>query len=289
MNIIGAGKVGRVLGRLLGDADQFRIQQVLNRSMASARSAAEFMGQGEATDSWSELRAADAWMIGSNDRSIKTLAEQLAQAKLVAGGQLVFHLSGALCADELAALGRQGAVLASLHPLKSFPDPLIDYQSFAGTYCALEGDERVCQRLERALQGIAARPFKLDAQQKLAYHAANTILSNYLLALLDVGLGCYREAGIEHEQAMEMVAPLMQQTLANGMALGPERALTGPLARGDKEIVRQHLSQLPDFAQEIYRSLGLHALQMAHQSGRLGIAQFRDFRKIFDPDGQSVE
>ena len=287
LNILGAGTVGRVLARLFSEEQQFRVCQVLNTKLTSATVASHFIGQGEPLSDWSGLRQADAWMIGSVDSAIPKLADQLADSGLVKRDQLVFHLSGVRCADVFQRLQDLGAVAASLHPLKSFPDPELGYRSFGQTSCALEGDEAACRLLEPLLECIGARPFRLAAKQKVLYHAANTMLCNYLLGLLDAGLACYEQVGISSERALEMVAPLMQETLANGLSLGPGNALTGPLVRGDGETVRAHLDQLPEFAKEIYRSLGIHVLQMAQKSGRLTAAQTVVLEKIFRGSGRT--
>ena len=106
------------------------------------------------------------------------------------------------------------------------------------------------------------------------------MLCNYLLALLDAGLLCYDQAGIDPGLALEMVAPLMRETLENGLSAGPDKAMTGPLIRGDLDTVRVHLEQLPDAAADIYRALGRHVLRMAESSDRLTADQVRGIQKI---------
>lgn len=281
LNILGAGKVGRVLARLFCQSQDVQIGQVLNTSLASATEATEFIGQGTAVPDWSGLQPADAWMIASVDSSISLLADQLYQSGLVESGQLVFHLSGVLCADVFRKLQDQGVIAASAHLLKSFPDPDLAYRSFGQPFCALEGDDAACETLEPWLLGLGACPFRLAAEQKVLYHAANTMLCNYLLALLDTGLLCYEQAGIDPRQALEMVAPLMRETLENGLRAGPAEAMTGPLVRGDHDTVRAHLEQLPIGARDIYRSLGNHLLQMAESSDRLTADQVRSIREVF--------
>ena len=68
LNIIGAGHVGRVLGRLFAQLDgtnggSILVQDVLTRSMASARAAVDFIGAGTPVASYAALRHADVTMI----------------------------------------------------------------------------------------------------------------------------------------------------------------------------------------------------------------------------------
>jgi predicted short-subunit dehydrogenase-like oxidoreductase (DUF2520 family) len=67
----------------------------------------------------------------------------------------------------------------------------------------------------------------------------------------------------------EALAPLVQATVANWLADGPERALTGPIARGDEQTVarqraavlqRTHdLAELFDALTEATRTLAAAA------------------------------
>jgi len=282
LNIIGAGTVGRVLGRLLTEAGQLRLQQVLNTSLASAESAVEFIGPGQALEQWSQLRTAAVWMLASNDQAIPVISERLAETGLIGAGQIVFHLCGALDAGVLSGLSKQGAAVASIHPLKSFPDPMLGYRSFDPTWCALEGDPDACERLQGWFEAIGARVFALASEQKLLYHAANTLLCNQMLALLDVGLECYTAAGIAPQQARALLAPLMQENLACGLSMGPAAAMTGPLLRGDLDTVRGHLQKLPESARAIYCVLGRRVVTMAENSGRLEPAHARSLEEILD-------
>ncbi|VEB44507.1 Uncharacterized conserved protein [Chromobacterium violaceum] len=50
---------------------------------------------------------------------------------------------------------------ASLHPAFSFADPKRAVEGFAGTLCALEGDEQACLRLEAFARALGGRPFRL--------------------------------------------------------------------------------------------------------------------------------
>ncbi len=269
LNVVGAGKVARVLARLWRERGRYRVGDVVTRGAATAAAAVGFIGAGTARVGLDELEPAECWLIGVNDDAIAPIARRLAALELIRPGDLAFHLSGALAADALAPLGGKGARIASLHPLKSIADPAAACAGFAATPVALEGDPEACEVLARHAEAIGAVPFRLESRQKLRYHAANTILCNYLTALLDIGLEVYESAGIERSVAASMVTPLMTETLAAGLREGPEESLTGPIARGDAEVVAAHLAQLPDSVRGVYRELGRRALQLAAAGGRL--------------------
>jgi predicted short-subunit dehydrogenase-like oxidoreductase (DUF2520 family) len=77
----------------------------------------------------------------------------------------------------------------------------------------------------------------IDARAKTVYHAASVFASNYLTTVLDAALRAYQAAGIPEDVARELARPLATETLANVFRLGPETALSGPIARGDAATV----------------------------------------------------
>jgi predicted short-subunit dehydrogenase-like oxidoreductase (DUF2520 family) len=235
LNIIGAGHVGRVLGRLFAATGAFQVQDVLTRSPDSARAAIAFMQAGHAAAAAADpLRPADVWMLAVGD-------DQIAPVCLALAGQMrgavVFHCSGAKSSLELQAARDTGAYVASVHPVRSFADPAAVAQDFAGTFCGVEGDAAALAQLAPAFAAIGARTVAIDAAAKTVYHAAAVFASNYLVTVVDAALRAYQAAGIPADVARELARPLATETLANVFRLGPEAALSGPIARGDMQTV----------------------------------------------------
>jgi predicted short-subunit dehydrogenase-like oxidoreductase (DUF2520 family) len=240
LNIVGAGHVGRALGRLFFTRDVFTIQDVRTRSGDSARAAVAFIGAGTPVDGDGSLRPAGVWMLAVSDDAIAGVAAALAQSASMAGA-VVFHCSGAKASGELDALRRAGAVVASVHPVRSFADPAAVAAAFDGTFCGVEGDAAALAVLLPAFEAIGARPVHIDPAAKTVYHAAAVFASNYLVTVMDAALRAYQAAGIPADVARELARPLATETLSNVLRLGPEAALSGPIARGDAATVaRQH-------------------------------------------------
>ena len=238
LNIIGAGHVGRVLGRLFQGSGAFKVQDVLTRSRDSAVTAVGSIGAGRAVDDLAALRLADATMLAVPDDQIADTCVQLALQGLLQG-TLVFHCSGARSSSDLRSAVAKGAVVASVHPIRSFADPHAVLQGFEGTWCGIEGDSEALAILEPALLSIGARPVVIEAAAKTVYHAAAVFASNYLVTVVDAALRAYQAAGIPEKTAREMVRPLATEALGNVLRLGPEAALSGPIARGDAATVQR--------------------------------------------------
>jgi predicted short-subunit dehydrogenase-like oxidoreductase (DUF2520 family) len=243
LNIVGAGHVGRTLGRLLTRHGVFAVQDVLTRSHASALDAVAFIGAGRALAQVSELRPARVWMLAVGDDQIAPTCAALAAGGLL-NGAIVFHCSGARASGELQAARSAGAQAASIHPVRSFADPAAVAADFEGTWCGVEGDPDALALLAPAFEAIGARLVAIDAAAKTVYHAASVFASNYLVTVLDAALRAYAAAGVPAEVARELARPLASETLANVFRLGAPAALSGPVARGDMATVARQQAAL---------------------------------------------
>jgi predicted short-subunit dehydrogenase-like oxidoreductase (DUF2520 family) len=267
LNIIGAGHLGRVLGRLFAASGAFEVQDVLTRSAGSAADAVNFIGAGRAAGAMADLRRADAVMLAVGDDQIEPVCGALAASGAL-DGVLVFHCSGARSSGALGAAADKGALTASVHPVRSFADPDAVARDFAGTLCGVEGDPRALALIEPALAAIGARPVAIDAAAKTVYHAASVFASNYLVTVLDAALRAYQAAGIPQQVALELARPLATETLENVFRLGPRAALSGPIARGDLATVARQQAALDGWdgpTGDLYRALAMATTGLARR------------------------
>ena len=266
LNIIGAGRLGKTLGRLWHQQGIFRIQAVCNRTADSTRAAVAFIGAGRGAASLASMDDADCWLIATGDGQIAEIAAALAPRLADKNDAVVFHCSGALSSEVLAPC--RPAAIASAHPVHSFADPAQSVQSLAGTSVALEGDTPATSLLGDAFAALQCKLLTIAPENKSLYHAGSVFACNYLSALMDLSLRTFAAAGIEREQALELLSPIVMQTAQNNMQLGPERSLTGPIARGDATTVAAQLEVLqqtdPQLA-ECYRQLGRACVELARR------------------------
>ncbi|MEW7848664.1 Rossmann-like and DUF2520 domain-containing protein [Massilia aurea] len=246
LNLVGAGHVGRVLGRLFASSGAFALQDVLTRSQASAQAAVDVIGAGHACTDVALMRPAPVWLLAVSDDQIESVSALLAQTHDLTGA-VVFHCSGAKASAALQAVRAGGALVASVHPIRSFADPERVAREFAGTFCGVEGDAAALAVLNSAFEAIGARLVPIDGAAKTVYHAAAVFASNYLTTLLDAALRAYQAAGIPEAVARELAQPLASETLANVFRLGPAAALSGPVARGDVATVARQEQALLDW------------------------------------------
>ncbi|KUJ84297.1 DUF2520 domain-containing protein [Microbulbifer flavimaris] len=273
LNIIGAGKLGRTLGRLWQDRGVFQVGAVCNRSLKSALAAVRFIGAGKAASSIGEMPAADCWLIASGDAQIGSLAEELSvhletlsASPIDAPRPLVFHCSGALDSQVLASC--RSATLASAHPVHSFAEPARSLETLAGTSVAIEGEAAAQAELSAAFNALDCRTLTIASEHKTLYHAGSVFACNYLTALMDLSLQCFAVAGIDEKEARALLQPIVLQTARNNMELGPAASLTGPIARGDAGTVAKQLEALAQTSPLLaanYRHLGLACVELARR------------------------
>jgi predicted short-subunit dehydrogenase-like oxidoreductase (DUF2520 family) len=268
INLIGAGRVGQTLGRLLAQDGGYQIQDVLTRSAETAKAAVAFMGAGQATTLLADLRPAEVWMLAVPDGQISIAAQALAESTVASRPALAFHCSGALCASELAPLQAIGWQIASAHCLLSFAQPAVALTQFSGTPCALEGDAAAVARLRDMFTRLGAQCFDLAAADKLLYHAGAVFATNFLPVLQDLAEQLWQQAHMPAELAQQLRARLLHNAVNNIVQLGPQAALTGPAARGDTSLVSQQaqaLTQWQPVAGEAYLALSTLAQQLAQR------------------------
>ncbi len=288
LNIIGCGRAGRSLARLLLRRGLVRVGGVLNRSLKSSRQAVEFLCAGTPAADYGQLPRAELVMISAADQAIATCAAELGRAGVVRPGSVAFHLSGCLPSSVLAPLRSAGAAIGSLHPVKSFADPAAAAESFAGTCCSLEGDADACRVLGELVEPLGAVVFPIRAEAKPLYHAATVLACNYLAALLETAFECLERAGVGREQATQLLRPMVLETAENIFRLGTARALTGPIARGDRFTVAAHLEALAAAdaqAQQlraVYVQLGRVAAELAAQAGGADEEGLREIKRLLE-------
>lgn len=272
MAIIGAGRVGRALGRRLHQLD-WKIGAVITCSEASARKAVRFIGAGKAHATLSrEVLASRLILISTPDDAVVRVAAELARIGAEElRDKVVLHTSGALNSGALKAVQDCGAAVGSMHPLQSFSGVAIP--PLEGKVFAIEGDPaaiRLARQIVRALGGL---PVQIAAGSKVLYHAAAAFAAGHVLAIEETATRLMMLSGMKRGEAIRALLQLTRQVLENFERLGPRAAWTGPLARGDHGVVAAQLAamkRLPSEFSNAYAALnGLASLVLS--SGSAGI------------------
>ncbi len=165
-------------------------------------------------------RGADVVLLAVPDSEIGPASQA------IAAGPLVGHCSGATGLEVLAP-----HEAFSIHPLMTITEARAP---LSGAGAAIAGaTPRALSTARRIATALRMRPVEVGAADRTAYHAAASIASNFFVTLEAAAERLAATAGIDRE----LLVPLVRATVENWAELGPEQALTGPVARGDEETV----------------------------------------------------
>ena len=245
MNIIGAGKMGTLMGLLFSRHPNIEIQSIYSRSVTSANTCARKIGEGKVVEHLSELGDAKLTLITTSDSAISELVKSLSTQPYHWDHQFVFHCSGSLLSNVLQPLADKGAKIASLHPMLSVSVPEESLKKFPGTLCTCEGDAEWCEALSTFFTGFGARVATIKPDQKTLYHAACCMAANYNVTLMAASELALLEAGLDQASAHQGLLHLQESVLQNLSSTSNFiEALTGPVARGDEAVCQRHVQAL---------------------------------------------
>ncbi|MGC2193897.1 MAG: Rossmann-like and DUF2520 domain-containing protein [Terriglobales bacterium] len=259
--IVGAGNLGSALAVSLRAAG-YRVSEVVSRSGSSsrqrARALARRVGARPAVTGDPDITARVVWLCVP-DGEIAACVKSIAATSWE--GKIALHSSGALSSDELAPLRKQGARVASVHPMMTFVPgvtPLLKGVGFA-----VEGDREAVRMARRIVARLGGESFPIAKRDKALYHAWGTFSSPLLTALLAMSEQVAEAAGIPRESARRWAVPIVRQTVENYARQGAARGFSGPIVRGDAATVRKHLQVLRAVpgAREVYLALARSALR----------------------------
>lgn len=278
--IVGPGRVGQALGRLLKESG-VRIRWVVARRRAAARRAVRFIGGGKPLPLLDpRLTEAAIIILTTSDGALSEVARQLANRPDKPNawrGKVVLHTCGSLPSAVLQPLKRQGAAIGALHPFQIVPSPSAGVRNLRGCYWGIEGDPaatrtaRAC--VVRALEGVS---FNVRPRQKTLYHLAAFLVCPTLVTLMERSARLLKRAGVPGGVARPMLQQFVTKTAANFTELGAKRALTGPAVRGDWATLERHLAALRKASPEVvplYRELLRAMLRLAVEQKALGRRQ----------------
>ncbi len=284
ISIIGAGRLGTSLGVALSKKG-YRIKFLSCRTSLSAEESQKIIGEGKAsTDNIQTARAGDIVILCLPDEEILKVTKELMGASIHWSDKFIFHCSGLLSSEVLKPLKAKGALTASIHPVQSVAHKRTLPEQFENIYFGLEGEPKALEESQKIIQKLGGRSFIIEAGNKALYHTACSIASNFLVVLLDTASSLLNQAGLQEEQAFQVLLPLVKGTLHNVKKFDIHASLTGPVIRGDKASVEKHLEALRKFplSYEMYRKLAFQALDIASREKKLSTQKIKALKDLLE-------
>lgn len=284
IGIIGAGRVGCSIGKYLRTKD-IELAGYYDVDSAAAKEAAEFT-RTESFDSLKQLAdQSQIIFITTPDSFIIPVWEQLKELSLT--NQIICHCSGALSSDSFSGRESMSVSCCSIHPMLPFSNKFSSYQQLEHAFFTVEGHPHAVQVITDLLTSYGNEVCRIDAAAKPEYHAAASILSNQVIAVLDTGYRLLEDCGFSREKAVAATAALIRQNIENVLSQGCVHALTGPIERGDVATVEKHLHCLNTEDAALYRMLGTRLLAIAE--GKNPAQNYENMRHVLLADEQEKE
>ncbi|TWE09937.1 Rossmann-like and DUF2520 domain-containing protein [Rudaeicoccus suwonensis] len=254
IGVIGAGRVGAVIGAAFR-ASGHEIVGVSAVSEASRERAARLLPGVPVLQVPDVVAVADVVLLAVPDDEIASLVTGLAATRAWAGGRLAIHFSGFHGVDVLAPVVAAGGDAVALHPVMTFSGTAKDLPRLVGTPMAVTASMGADLVSEALVLDLGGEPFRLAEEQRSTYHAALSHGANHVTTLVAQAQQMLRAAGLDNPAVI--LRPLIEAAIDNALEHG-DRALTGPIIRGDVGTVSAHLdavSRQPEDIAMAYRAI----------------------------------
>lgn len=282
--IIGAGRVGCSLGKYF-QSRHADLVGYYDTNTAAAQEAAVFT-QTSVFEQLSQLvRESELLFITTGDAFIVPVWEEI--KGMSHRNQIICHCSGALSSDSFSGAEEAGVFCCSVHPMLPFSNKFSSYQQLEHAFFTVEGHPHAVQVITDLLTSYGNEVCTIDAAAKPKYHAAASILSNQVIAVLDMGYRLLEDCGFSREKAVSATAALVRQNIENVLSQGCVPALTGPIERADVSTVEKHLDCLNSTDASLYRMLGARLLMLAEQ--KHPSQDYTNMKQVLDADAFEKE
>ncbi len=287
VGIVGAGKVGAVLGAALRAAEH-AVVGVSAVSEASRERAGTLLPGVPILEVQEIVERSELVLLAVPDDALPGLVDGLAKLGAWQPGQLVAHTSGRFGVGVLHPVRAAGAVPLAMHPAMTFTGMSLDLTRLLDCTFGVTADAAMLPIAQALVVEMGAEPVAIAEADRTLYHAALAHGSNHLVTLVAQASQLLREVGVEAPE--RMLGPLLRATLENALASG-ESALTGPVARGDTGTVRAHAEALREFdggghgdVLAAYLAMARATALRAEGRGLLKPNQLGELREALEPE-----
>lgn len=245
--LIGAGNVGHHLGLKLHGAGQ-EVVQVFSRKRLRAKDLAKKISAKATTSLHQISEEADLYLLAVNDDGIAEVSQKLVEVGL--SEKLMAHTSGAtpMTVFESAGAKRFGV----FYPLQTFSkNRQADFSKIP--ICVEANSEADYFLLKNLAEKLSPNVHRISDEQRSVLHVAAVFANNFSNHL-------YHIAGdilAKNDMPLDLLIPLIRETVAKLDDGSPAEMQTGPARRGDEATIQRHLNFLkkhPDYA-KVYKIL----------------------------------
>lgn len=255
MTLIGAGNVAWHLAPTL-EAAGCSITQIYSRRKKKAEELTRRLYQAtvqthlDFSDSPAEL-----FILAVSDDAIAEVARQIQ----LPAEAIVVHTSGGQSLEVLADAPTER--IGVFYPLQTFSKPRpVNFRNIP--ICLEANDSEVLHRLARLAKSISRKVMVISSEERALLHVAAVFANNFTNHMLQIAEQLLQD----HQLDFTMLHPLIEETVAKALEIGPAQSQTGPARRHDKKTINHHLKYLrtygPAYA-KVYQAITKH-IQAIH-------------------------
>lgn len=232
--LIGSGNVATWVASKLADSKEFAIGQVYSRNLDHARALADRVGA-EAIDDLRKLNpACDVFLFALRDDAYPDILKEVPFRM-----SLALHTAGSVSQHIFKQYADAYGVVYPLQTLSK----TMDFSAVKVPLC-VEGDQLGDNhdKVMRLVSELSATHCDMSERQRAVAHLAAVFACNFSNALYGMADELLQKEGF----SLELLMPLMEQTLEKLKTMSPEEAQTGPAARRDTVVMGQQMMALDD-------------------------------------------
>ena len=219
IGIIGAGRVGPVLGAALAGAGHAIVG--ISAVSEASRDRAEVLLPGAPILSIPEIvERSELVILAIPEGEIASLVAGLAATGTWQPGQLVLHTAPGLGISVLEPALRSGAIPLAIHPAMSFTGTSIDLSRLRESYCAVTAPAPVQPIGQALVVEMGAEPVLIAEKDRPAYAEAIETATSFSAAIIGQAIGILDDLGID--EAGRVIAPLVRSSVENALNLPPD-------------------------------------------------------------------
>lgn len=235
--IIGAGNVATSLAVAL--SKNCELLQIYSRRLVNAQALAQTVGCNATCNLQDIVPEADVYIISVIDDAIADVI-----AAVPDNGGLWLHTSGSTSIGVFDGHRRRYGVL---YPMQSFSKSHVTDMSEVHIF--IEGDSsKTVEEIADFASLISRNVREASSHDRERLHVAAVFACNFANHMFTLSSEVLDEAGLPFDAML----PLIRTTVGKLDYMTPQQSQTGPAARGDLNIVEQHLNSLTGTKRRIY-------------------------------------
>lgn len=232
--LIGSGNVATWIATRLADSKEFAIGQVYSRNLDHARALADRVGA-EAIDDLRKLNpACDVFLFALRDDAYPDILKEVPFRM-----PLALHTAGSVSQHIFKQYADAYGVVYPLQTLSK----TMDFSAVKVPLC-VEGDHlgENQDKVMRLVAELSDMHCEMTEKQRAVAHLAAVFACNFSNALCGIADELLQKEGF----SLELLMPLMEQTLDKLKTMSPKEAQTGPAVRRDTVVMGQQMMALDD-------------------------------------------